>query len=126
MGDDVVQEFQVVVAGNAEDLGDAEFGEAVEQVVADGVNGSLAEWQAARIGHEARRYARSKQFRAGRRRAIVPAMAVKESREVVIEASPKEILDVVADVEAMPEWSSIHQSAEVLERDATVDRGAPR
>jgi ribosome-associated toxin RatA of RatAB toxin-antitoxin module len=45
-------------------------------------------------------------------------MAVKESREVIIEASPKEILDVVADVEAMPEWSSIHQSAEVLERDA--------
>jgi ribosome-associated toxin RatA of RatAB toxin-antitoxin module len=50
-------------------------------------------------------------------------MAVKESREVVIEASPKEILDVVADVEAMPEWSSIHQSAEVLERDA---EGRPR
>jgi ribosome-associated toxin RatA of RatAB toxin-antitoxin module len=45
-------------------------------------------------------------------------MAVKESREVVIEASPKEILDVIADVEAMPEWSSIHQSAEVVERDA--------
>ena len=50
-------------------------------------------------------------------------MAVKESREVVIEASAKEILDVVADVEAMPEWSSIHQSAEVLERDA---EGRPR
>jgi len=50
-------------------------------------------------------------------------MAVKESREVVIEASPKEILEVVADVEAMPEWSSIHQSAEVLERDA---EGRPR
>jgi ribosome-associated toxin RatA of RatAB toxin-antitoxin module len=45
-------------------------------------------------------------------------MAVKESREVVIEATPKEILDVVADVESMPEWSSIHQGAEVLERDA--------
>ncbi len=45
-------------------------------------------------------------------------MAVKESREVVIEASPKEILDVVADVETMPEWSNIHQSAEVLDRDA--------
>lgn len=44
-------------------------------------------------------------------------MAVKESREVVIEASPEEILGVVADVESMPEWSSIHQSAEVLERD---------
>ncbi|HUE34321.1 MAG TPA: SRPBCC family protein [Mycobacterium sp.] len=50
-------------------------------------------------------------------------MAVKESREVVIEASPKEILDVIADVEAMPEWSSIHQSAEVVERDA---EGRPR
>ena len=50
-------------------------------------------------------------------------MAVKESREVVIEASPQEILGVVADVEAMPEWSSIHQSAEVLERDA---EGRPR
>ncbi len=49
---------------------------------------------------------------------MVQAMAVKESREVVIEASPKEILDVVADVEAMPEWSSIHESAEVLDRDA--------
>ncbi|KZS70499.1 cyclase [Mycobacterium kansasii] len=50
-------------------------------------------------------------------------MAVKESREVVIEASPKEILDVVADVEAMPEWSDIHQSAEVLDRD---EDGRPR
>src|ERR1700758_5758126 len=29
MVDDVVEEFQVVVAGNAEDLGDAELGEAV-------------------------------------------------------------------------------------------------
>ena len=29
MGDDVVQKRQVVIAGNAEDLGDAEFGEAV-------------------------------------------------------------------------------------------------
>jgi len=50
-------------------------------------------------------------------------MAVKESREVVIEASPEEILDVIADVETMPEWSSIHQSAEVLERDA---KGRPK
>jgi len=50
-------------------------------------------------------------------------MAVKESREVVIEASPEEILDVIADVETMPEWSSIHQSAEVLDRDA---KGRPK
>lgn len=45
-------------------------------------------------------------------------MAVKDACEVIIAASPKQILDVVDDVEAMPEWSSIHQSAEVRERDA--------
>jgi uncharacterized membrane protein len=43
-------------------------------------------------------------------------MAIKESRDIVIEASPEEILDVIADFEAMPEWSDPHQSAEVLER----------
>ncbi len=42
-------------------------------------------------------------------------MAIKESREIVIEASPAEILDVIADFAAMPEWSGPHQSAEVLE-----------
>ena len=42
-------------------------------------------------------------------------MAIKESRDIVIEASPQEILDVIADFEAMPEWSEPHQSAEVLE-----------
>ncbi|HTQ22487.1 MAG TPA: cyclase, partial [Mycobacterium sp.] len=29
-------------------------------------------------------------------------MAIKENREIVIEASPEEILDVIADFEAMP------------------------
>jgi uncharacterized membrane protein len=42
-------------------------------------------------------------------------MAIKESRDIVIEASPEEILDVIADFEAMPEWSDPHQSAEILE-----------
>jgi uncharacterized membrane protein len=42
-------------------------------------------------------------------------MAIKESREIVIEASPGEILDVLADIETMPEWSGPHQSAQVLE-----------
>ena len=32
-------------------------------------------------------------------------MAINESRDIVIEASPEEILDVIADFEAMPEWS---------------------
>jgi uncharacterized membrane protein len=45
-------------------------------------------------------------------------MAIKESRDIVIEASPEEILDVIADFEAMPEWSDPHQSAEVLETGA--------
>jgi uncharacterized membrane protein len=49
-------------------------------------------------------------------------MAIKESREIVIEASPGEILNVIADFEAMPQWSGPHQSAEVLE---TGDDGRP-
>jgi uncharacterized membrane protein len=51
------------------------------------------------------------------------AMATSDSREVVIEASPEEILDVIADVETMPEWSSQQQSVEVLEGG---DDGRPR
>jgi len=42
-------------------------------------------------------------------------MATKDSREVVIEASPEEILAVVADVESTPVRSPQYQSAEVLE-----------
>ena len=49
-------------------------------------------------------------------------MAIKESRDIVIEASPEEILDVIADFEAMPEWSDPHQSAKILE---TGDDGRP-
>jgi ribosome-associated toxin RatA of RatAB toxin-antitoxin module len=51
------------------------------------------------------------------------AMATSDSREVVIEASPDEILDVIADVESTPDWSSQYQSAEVLE---SYDDGRPR
>ena len=42
-------------------------------------------------------------------------MAVSDSREVVIEATPEEILDVIADVDSAPDWSPQYQSAEVLE-----------
>jgi uncharacterized membrane protein len=45
-------------------------------------------------------------------------MAIKESREIVVEASPEEILDVIADFESMPQWSGPHQSAEILETGA--------
>lgn len=50
-------------------------------------------------------------------------MAVRDSREVVIEASPAEILDVIADVENTPSWSPQYQSAEILD---THTDGRPR
>ena len=49
-------------------------------------------------------------------------MAVSDSREVVIEATPEEILDVIADVKTAPDWSSQHQGAEILD---TVENGRP-
>jgi ribosome-associated toxin RatA of RatAB toxin-antitoxin module len=51
------------------------------------------------------------------------AMATSDSREVTIEATPEEILDVIADVESTPTWSPQYQSAEVLE---AYDNGRPR
>ncbi|WP_313672968.1 SRPBCC family protein [Mycolicibacterium sp.] len=50
-------------------------------------------------------------------------MAATDSREVVIEATPEEILDVIADVEKAPDWSPQYQSAEVL---STYDDGRPK
>lgn len=50
-------------------------------------------------------------------------MAVKDSREVVIEASPEEILDVIADVENTPTWSPQYQRSQILDTD---DSGRPR
>ena len=50
-------------------------------------------------------------------------MAASDSREVVIEATPKEIIDVIADVGNAPTWSPQYQSAEVLD---TYDDGRPR
>jgi len=44
-------------------------------------------------------------------------MAVTESREVVIEATAEEIMNVLFDVESLPEWSSAHREAGGLERD---------
>src|SRR5438270_13581844 len=108
MSDDVVEEFEVVVAGNAEDFGDAEFNQAVEQVVTDGVGGFSHQVDATRL--------RSKTPFARRRLAIVRAMAINETREIVIEASPAEILDVIADLESPTEWSPPHPSSEVQAR----------
>ena len=52
----------------------------------------------------------------------VLGMAVTESREVVIEATPDDIMDVLFDLESLPEWSSAHRKVEILERD---DHGRP-
>jgi ribosome-associated toxin RatA of RatAB toxin-antitoxin module len=50
-------------------------------------------------------------------------MAVSDTREVVIEATPEEILDVIADVESAHTWSPQYQSAEILE---TYKDGRPK
>jgi carbon monoxide dehydrogenase subunit G len=44
-------------------------------------------------------------------------MAITESRDIVIEATPDEIMEVLVDLESLTEWSSAHQKVEVLERD---------
>ena len=43
-------------------------------------------------------------------------MAVRASREVVIEAPPAAILDALADIDAVSSWSTLHKDAEVLDR----------
>jgi len=43
-------------------------------------------------------------------------VAVRASREVVVDAPPEAILDVLADIEAVPTWSALHKSAQILDR----------
>jgi hypothetical protein len=43
-------------------------------------------------------------------------MAVRASREVVFDAAPEAILDTLANIEDVPSWSTLHRSAEVLDR----------
>jgi hypothetical protein len=49
-------------------------------------------------------------------------VAVRASREVLIDAAPEVILDALADVESVPSWSSLHKRAEVVD---TYDDGRP-
>ena len=44
-------------------------------------------------------------------------MAVTETREVLIEATPEEIMHVLFDLESLTQWSSAHQTVDILERD---------
>lgn len=59
----------------------------------------------------------SKALNSGCPLATVADMAISDSREVVIDATPEEILAVIADVESAPDWSSQHQGAEILDTD---------
>jgi uncharacterized protein YndB with AHSA1/START domain len=43
-------------------------------------------------------------------------VAVRTSREIVIEAPPEAILDALADVEALPSYSPAYKRAEVIDR----------
>lgn len=43
-------------------------------------------------------------------------MAVRASREIVIDAPLEKILDVIADFDAVPTWSSLHKDAEIIDR----------
>jgi uncharacterized protein YndB with AHSA1/START domain len=49
-------------------------------------------------------------------------MAVRASREIVIEAPPEAIMDALADVDALPSYSSVHKRVEVVDR---YDDGRP-
>jgi len=49
-------------------------------------------------------------------------MAITESRDVVIEATPDAIMDVLFDLESLTEWSPFHKKVEILERD---EQGRP-
>lgn len=49
-------------------------------------------------------------------------MAVTQTREVLIEATPDKIMEVLFDLESLTEWSSAHKKVEILERD---DQGRP-
>ncbi|WP_158018153.1 SRPBCC family protein [Mycobacterium basiliense] len=42
-------------------------------------------------------------------------MAVQASREIVIDAPPEVIMEALADMDAVPSWSSVHKRVEVVD-----------
>jgi hypothetical protein len=42
-------------------------------------------------------------------------VAVRASREIVIDAPPEAILDALADIPSAPSWSSVHRRAEIVD-----------
>jgi Polyketide cyclase / dehydrase and lipid transport len=47
--------------------------------------------------------------------ASLVLVAVRASREIVIDAPPEAILEALADVGSVPSWSSVHKRAEVID-----------
>jgi hypothetical protein len=42
-------------------------------------------------------------------------VAVRASREIIIDAPPEVILDALADIGSLPLWSSVHKKAEIID-----------
>jgi uncharacterized protein YndB with AHSA1/START domain len=42
-------------------------------------------------------------------------VAVRASREIVIDAPPEAIMEALADIASVPSWSSVHKRAEVID-----------
>lgn len=47
--------------------------------------------------------------------ASLSGVAVQGSREIVIDAPPEAILEALADIGAVPSWSSVHKRAEIID-----------
>jgi uncharacterized protein YndB with AHSA1/START domain len=47
--------------------------------------------------------------------ATLALVAVRASREIVIDAPPEAILEALADVGSVPSWSSVHKRAEIVD-----------
>ncbi|WP_297793689.1 SRPBCC family protein, partial [Mycobacterium sp.] len=43
-------------------------------------------------------------------------MAVQASSEIVIDAPPEVIMEALADMDAVPSWSSVHKRVEVVDK----------
>ncbi len=48
--------------------------------------------------------------------ASLLAMAIRASSEIVIDATPDIIMEALADIDAVPSWSSVHKRVEVVDK----------
>lgn len=113
MSDNVIEKFEVVITRDAEYFSNPEFRQPVEQIIPYGIDGFGGANRESSHQDDATFVVND--LKVSCRFAIVRAMTVTETREVIIEASPEQILEVIADIEALPDWSSAHQSVELIE-----------